>query len=312
MRAFLLPRRRTKVTHAVSETPTETEQVVQEFVDSAGLTLRSESARGVLRGVKLLGLRSRNGRRYAEKALREAIGLYEGSKVNVNHPTHDPLAPRDYRDRLGVVRNVRFQRGSGLFGDLHFNPRHALAEQLSWDAEHAPENVGLSHNVLARTRRESDELVVEAITRVQSVDLVADPATTAGLFEACSPPPTATAERLEPIESPLIEENTRLQDELKQLREQLAREVRRRLVDESVGRFELDSKAASDVLSEAFVRLLMEVDESEVAPLIEERVRLVQRSSDSPRPSCREQRAITEDAPTASTAEFVAALSNRT
>ena len=48
----------------------------------------------------------------------------------------------------------------------------------------APENVGFSHNVEARTARRGDRLVVEAITRVQSVDLVADPATTRGLFEA--------------------------------------------------------------------------------------------------------------------------------
>ena len=52
-----------------------------------------------------------------------------------------------------------------------------------WDAEHAPQNVGMSHNVLARTSRDGDETVVEAITKVQSIDLVADPATTAGLFE---------------------------------------------------------------------------------------------------------------------------------
>ena len=46
--------------------------------------------------------------------------------------------------------------GEGLFGDLQYNPKHALAEQLSWDAEHAPENVGFSHNVQARTAKRGD------------------------------------------------------------------------------------------------------------------------------------------------------------
>jgi hypothetical protein len=41
----------------------------------------------------------------------------------------------------------------------------------------------MSHNVLARTARSGDETVVEAITKVQSIDLVADPATTSGLYE---------------------------------------------------------------------------------------------------------------------------------
>ena len=158
-------------------------ELLQEFVDSGNQRLRVDRAAGVIRGVKLLGLASRNGRRYRENALVDAVGLYEGAKVNINHPKGHPLSPRDYQDRLGVVRGVQFRAGEGLFGDLHFNPKHALSEQLVWDAEHAPQNVGMSHNVLARTSRDGDETVVEAITKVQSIDLVADPATTSGLYE---------------------------------------------------------------------------------------------------------------------------------
>lgn len=161
-------------------------EALQEFVDSRSQRLRVDRAAGVIRGVKLLGLSSRNGRRYRENALAEAAGLYEGAKVNINHPKGHPLSPRDYQDRLGEIRGVQFRAGEGLFGDLHFNPKHVLSEQLMWDAEHAPQNVGLSHNVLARTTRDGDETAVEAITKVQSIDLVADPATTAGLFEEVS------------------------------------------------------------------------------------------------------------------------------
>lgn len=158
-------------------------EVLQEFVDSRGVTLRVDRAAGVLRGVKLIGLESLNGRRYRPEALAAAVALYEGAKVNVNHPKEGPLAPRDYRDRLGVIREVEFRAEEGLFGNLHFNPKHAVAEQLAWDAEHNPRNVGFSHNVLARLTREGAQSLVEAITHVQSVDLVADPASTRGLFE---------------------------------------------------------------------------------------------------------------------------------
>src|SRR3954462_13115951 len=158
-------------------------ELLQEYVDSGSQRLRVDRTAGVIRGVKLLGLNSRNGRRYRENALVGAVGLYEGAKVNIIHPKGHPLSPRDYQDRLGVVRGVEFRTGEGLFGDLHFNPKHALSEQLVWDAEHAPQNVGMSHNVLARTKRSGDETVVEAITKVQSIDLVADPATTDGLYE---------------------------------------------------------------------------------------------------------------------------------
>jgi hypothetical protein len=159
------------------------EEMLQEYADSRGVALRVDRNQGVLAGVKLIGLRSRNGRRYRETALADAVGMYEGAKVNVNHPKDGPLAPRDYQDRLGVIRGVEFRAGEGLFGDLHFNPKHALAEQLAWDAEHNPRNVGFSHNVEARLSRADGGVMVEAITRVQSVDLVADPAATDGLFE---------------------------------------------------------------------------------------------------------------------------------
>jgi len=159
-----------------------TEQI-QEFTDSRGVAVRVNRQTGVLEGVKLIGLASRNGRRYRETALQQAASLYEEAKVNVNHSKEGPLAPRDYQDRLGVIRNVEFRPAEGLFGNLHFNPKHALAEQLMWDAKHNPRNVGFSHNVYARLSRDETDVLVEEITHVQSVDLVADPATTKGLYE---------------------------------------------------------------------------------------------------------------------------------
>jgi hypothetical protein len=175
---------------------------LQEYAHSGGLTLRVDRAGGLLRGVKLIGLESQNGRRYRPEALAAAVGLYEGAKVNVNHPQNGPLAPRDYRDRLGVVRQVEFRPSEGLFGNLHFNPKHALAEQLAWDAEHNPRNVGFSHNVLARLAREGEVTVVEAITHVQSVDLVADPAATQGLFEQLSAGVDAPSEASRGVTAP--------------------------------------------------------------------------------------------------------------
>jgi hypothetical protein len=180
-------------------------ETLQEFVSSRGLALRVDRAESALRGVKILGLQSRNGRTYEPDALAEAVRLYEGAKVNVNHAQGDPSRPRDYQDRIGAIHNVALRPGEGLFGDFQFNPKHALAEQLLWDAEHAPENVGFSHNVEARVRRSGDGAAVEAILRVQSVDLVADPATTRGLFESADASENASVE----VKEPLAEGDTR-------------------------------------------------------------------------------------------------------
>ncbi len=154
---------------------------IQEFVDGRGVSMKVDGG-GVIRGVKILGLSSSNGRDYPPETLKKAAELYENSRVNVNHPKGKPDAPRDYQDRMGIIRHVVVKQ-DGLYADYFYNPKHALAEQLEWDAEHSPHSVGFSHNVQARTRRQGDRVLVEEITRVQSVDLVADPATTRGLFE---------------------------------------------------------------------------------------------------------------------------------
>jgi hypothetical protein len=116
--------------------------------------------------------------------LKKAIPLYENAKVNIDHPVEEPGQPRSYLDRIGILCNVQLRGEDGLYADFHFNPRHPLVEQLLWDAEHAPSNVGFSHNVEAVVRQDKTEMVVEEIVSVRSVDLVADPATTAGLFES--------------------------------------------------------------------------------------------------------------------------------
>ena len=289
---------------------------IQEYVDSQGVVMRVDQGQGILRGVKVLGLESRNGRTYLAEALEKAVSLYEGAKVNVNHPKTNPLGPRDYQDRLGNLHNVALRADEGLFADLHFNPKHALAEQLVWDAEHAPQNVGFSHNVLARTSRQGKQTVVEAITRVQSVDLVADPATTDGLFESVdeddeqvSSDITDAAE-LEPTdealstatETPVAEQADTLESlrsELDQVRTELADAQRRVLIHRLLNEagFPGTSQGTNQdttVITERFVKTLMRApDETTVEELIRDRAELIESlrrdTTSADRPRSRDQ-----------------------
>lgn len=156
---------------------------VLEFFDFSSPQRKIDKENGVVSGVKILGVKSRNNRIYPIETLRDAAPLYENAKVNVNHPDGSPNESRKYQDRVGSIKNVTLQE-NGLYGDFHFNPKHPLAEQMLWDAEKAPENFGFSHNVEAVVRLENGAQVVDKIVRVRSVDLVADPATTSGLFES--------------------------------------------------------------------------------------------------------------------------------
>ena len=277
------------------------DELLQEFVSSRGVDMRVDRNAGIIRGVKLLGLTSRNGRKYLPAALTQAAGLYEDAKVNVNHPKGNPLASRDYRDRLGSIRNVRVREGEGLFGDLHFNPKHALAEQLLWDATHAPENVGFSHNVQARTSRQGGQTTVEAILQVQSVDLVADPATTRGLYEsgtgndgdgekaADETLAGLTLERLRSVRSDLVEaieahaaaRCAQLEAEIDSLRAHNGAHERRATALALLGEFKLPdpaeaAAAGNPVVSELFFETLLSApNEQAMRTLVEERANLV-------------------------------------
>lgn len=268
------------------------DELLQEFVSSRGVDVRVDAERGVIRGVKLLGLESRNGRRYQPAALREAAALYEGAKVNVNHPKGSPLAARDYQDRLGSIRNVR-AAAAGLFGDLHFNPKHTLAEQLAWDARHAPENVGFSHNVEARTSRSAGQTVVEAILKVQSVDLVADPATTRSLYESAEQVGfelaglsldalrAARPDLVEAIRGEASAELLAVREELDQARTREAARCRHDAAIALLRQFQLPDPQPSEqgggaIVSEQFFdSLLAAPDEPAMRQLVEERAAMV-------------------------------------
>src|SRR5262245_22544047 len=100
-----------------------------EYADCRAADVEADAAEAVIRGVKVLGRESQNGRVYRPEALRRGAALYEGAKVNVNHPKGHPAAPRDYQDRIGVLRSPRATE-AGIFADLFYNPKHPLAEQL--------------------------------------------------------------------------------------------------------------------------------------------------------------------------------------
>ena len=113
--------------------------------------MRVDRQAGVIRGVKILGLAiAQRPHLFARSpgpgrpALRRRQGQRESSQGQPRRPARLPGPHRRDPQRGGAA-------GDGLFADFHFNPKHALAEQLLWDAEHAPENVGFSHNVEART-----------------------------------------------------------------------------------------------------------------------------------------------------------------
>ncbi len=146
---------------------------------------RLDGSPGLLRGVTVLGLSSRNRRRYTSEAAAGALGLYEGALVNLDHPDR-PDEPRSVRDRFGRLVNVRFE-GGRIRADLRYNPEHPFAATLEWFARNDPGAIGLSHNAIGEGKDDNGVFVVRKIVELRSVDLVAEPATTRGLYEGRRP-----------------------------------------------------------------------------------------------------------------------------
>ena len=146
---------------------------------------------GVIFGVRVLSLSSKNNRRYERSGVEAALGRYQGTPVYCDHPTDpntgrvQPKRSRMSQDRIGRIENARLSPDGGVVADLRLLKSHPMTPRLLEAAESMPDAFGLSHNIDYEGRQcpETGELIVEHITEVRSVDVVPNPATTKSLFE---------------------------------------------------------------------------------------------------------------------------------
>lgn len=154
---------------------------------------RVDRTTGVIYGVKIVGNSSPNthgvedvdGTDYPIETRAAAKALYEGTMVNVDHPDRSkPHAERSARDRFAWLEKIEV-RESGNFGNLHFlDPSDPLAIKMMNAAERKPEAFALSHNATGRGIIKDRRYIVQQITEVRSVDIVADGGTNASLLES--------------------------------------------------------------------------------------------------------------------------------
>lgn len=138
---------------------------------------------GIISGVRVLGLVSLNGREYLKEAVSQSLSLYEGSKVFLDHAES---SERAVSARWGMLKSVRQDADGGLSADLHYLKTHPRTPEILEAIERFCD-FGLSHDVEGEMTREGDKSLVTKITRVNSVDVVCNPATTKSLFESEKP-----------------------------------------------------------------------------------------------------------------------------
>jgi phage major head subunit gpT-like protein len=127
---------------------------------------------------------SKNRRRYPESVLRVAAPMYEGAKAYDHHRDEGELKTSTIRGLIGYYRDVTAE-SDGIYADLHLLPSavHAaesLDATLTAQEQGLEPLIGVSHDVFAMYKQITvgGKRMHEAtaITRVNSADLVADPA----------------------------------------------------------------------------------------------------------------------------------------
>lgn len=276
-----------------------------EFVDNRGSILEVDAAAGVVKNVKLLGVTSANGRVYSEGAMHAAKQLYEAAPVFLNHK-QKPGDVRSVTERFGEPYGVTVKPGQGLFAEtFKFNPKHPFAEQFVWDAQNAPHRLGFSHDIVGRTTVKDGKTIVESISKVNSIDLVAQPATTRGLYEQVEPEGanaveiTLEAVKAKPeIVAAILKEHQNSEAEkakdaeIKTLREQVDRhETAAKLAAKkaAVAKAIEEAKLPKELVSDVFVGLCEAADEAGLKALIEDRQALVKGLPASKAPQSKEQ-----------------------
>src|SRR5687768_1697272 len=98
-----------------------------------GTKERHDPARGIVFGVKVLGLASRNGKEYSRQAIKEAFDrkLYHDKPSYIDHPPGKSNA-RGLRERFGRLKNLRLDAAGELWCDYHYNPKSSYAEEFAW------------------------------------------------------------------------------------------------------------------------------------------------------------------------------------
>lgn len=175
-----------------------TERAFQERVADAFSGVTVDVGNGVIDGLPLLGLKSKNGHEYDEAGTRRAVeaGLFDNVQIYTDHTETDADGQvRSFRELIGATGKARWDESTKQV--------RARAEIIKSDASGMKMLEMASRPALARAAGISidgmgvfsdDGKRVTGINRIASADIVTRPATTRGLAESVRPGATENKE----------------------------------------------------------------------------------------------------------------------
>ena len=260
-----------------------------------------------INNVVLLGRDEGNNRIYTEDCRAKAVALYEGVQAFVDHPTTEEfkVGYRSVRNLAGEFRNSRLDESGRVRADF-FGLPNENGKLFLTIAESGITKAGMSHNANGKWRQEGNKQIVEQLTGVFSVDLVANPATTKGMFESQqidSQKQENTGMEWKDISIHSLRENrpdlieivqkegaASRDDEMKQLieeRDELKKKADElavleavRTKQETIAKLLTEAKLPDEAITDVFKESLMAAkNEAEISKLIEDRKNLLAAAS---------------------------------
>ena len=113
---------------------------------------------------------------YSRQALKDAVSLFEGESIFLNHEWDVPKGRRKFEHLLGRVTNVHVTE-QGMRGDYELSDKHPEAQRI---ADHYDKKLplgGMSPDLDAEYAIVDGRQIIVKINKINSLDFVATPAT---------------------------------------------------------------------------------------------------------------------------------------
>ena len=145
--------------------------------------IRHDRDKSTVYGIKVVSWGDTiTGKRTYESTAGIDVNKFHGVKSNIDHQP----------DPNGAVYGVRFGRvfnpkvgHDGIYADFRYNPEHRHAKDFAWWVDNDPTAIGFSIDAMSKFERRSDgKIAIVGFSKVNSVDVVGDPASTKGVFES--------------------------------------------------------------------------------------------------------------------------------
>ncbi len=153
------------------------------LMEGATIKKSEDGKTGVIENVAVLHPTSKNRRRYSESARQDAVKVFEGARVNIDHKPDKPGETR-VKDLAGSLHGLHVDE-KGVVRAKEFRVRGPEAATAINLAETAADLCGLSINADGSGKIAKDGWTdIERITQSYSVDIVDRPGSTINLHES--------------------------------------------------------------------------------------------------------------------------------